>query len=206
METLRSPKQLTGPALGIPSLTFQAWFEAQFGETAWTQLDKIPRLQWMDYLRWYRRVLALPAHNDHSVRAVSPRADGVVELCLDTPAGEQRVRLDASYWPRAATDWAAHTCPTGFASFRLRRAHSSHALDAERLSGKRVAVLGAGLSAMDSAATALEAGAASVDLLIRRQNIPRINKSKGSGNPGIVQPVRLELTIGSGEFAIINAR
>ena len=26
METLRSPKQLAGPALGIPSLTFRAWF------------------------------------------------------------------------------------------------------------------------------------------------------------------------------------
>ena len=54
METLRSPKQLAGPALGIPSLTFRAWFEAQFGEVAWESLDKIPRLQWMDYLRWYR--------------------------------------------------------------------------------------------------------------------------------------------------------
>jgi glycine/D-amino acid oxidase-like deaminating enzyme len=35
METLRSPKQLTGPALGLPALTFRAWFEAQFGTEAW---------------------------------------------------------------------------------------------------------------------------------------------------------------------------
>ena len=34
METLRSPKQLTGPALGLPALTFRAWFEAQFGTDA----------------------------------------------------------------------------------------------------------------------------------------------------------------------------
>src|SRR3546814_19709626 len=27
MRTLRSPKHLAGPALGIPSLTFRAWFE-----------------------------------------------------------------------------------------------------------------------------------------------------------------------------------
>jgi cation diffusion facilitator CzcD-associated flavoprotein CzcO len=59
METLRSPKQLAGPALGIPSLTFRAWFEAQFGPAEWKALDKIPRLQWMDYLRWYRRVLEI---------------------------------------------------------------------------------------------------------------------------------------------------
>ena len=36
METLRSPKHLVGPALGLPSLTFRAWFEAQFGGADWT--------------------------------------------------------------------------------------------------------------------------------------------------------------------------
>jgi 2-polyprenyl-6-methoxyphenol hydroxylase-like FAD-dependent oxidoreductase len=44
METLRSPKQLTGPALGLPALTFRAWFEAQFGAAQWEVLDKIPRI------------------------------------------------------------------------------------------------------------------------------------------------------------------
>ena len=72
METLRSPKQLAGPALGIPSLTFRAWFEAQFGRAEWDALDKIPRLQWMDYLRWYRRVLALPVLNGHRVTDLVP--------------------------------------------------------------------------------------------------------------------------------------
>src|SRR6185312_3114742 len=73
METLRSPKQLTGPALGLPALTFRAWFEAQFGSGAWEALDKIPRLQWMDYLRWYRRVLELEVLNGHAVQAIVPR-------------------------------------------------------------------------------------------------------------------------------------
>ena len=31
METLRSPPELTGPAFQFASLTFRAWFEAQFG-------------------------------------------------------------------------------------------------------------------------------------------------------------------------------
>ena len=39
---------------------------------------------------------------------------------------------------------------------------------------------------MDSAATALEAGAAQVHLLVRRADLPRINKGKGAGNPGFV--------------------
>jgi cation diffusion facilitator CzcD-associated flavoprotein CzcO len=39
---------------------------------------------------------------------------------------------------------------------------------------------------MDSAATALEAGAARVHLLVRRDDIPRINKGKGASSPGFV--------------------
>jgi cation diffusion facilitator CzcD-associated flavoprotein CzcO len=68
----------------------------------------------------------------------------------------------------------------------LRAAHSSDEMDYGTLTAKRVGVIGAGASAMDSAATALEAGAASVDLLIRRPDLPRVNKGKGAGNPGLV--------------------
>jgi len=38
---------------------------------------------------------------------------------------------------------------------------------------------------MDAAAAALESGAARVDLLIRRPDLPRINKGKGAGSPGM---------------------
>jgi FAD-dependent urate hydroxylase len=186
METLRSPKQLVGPALGLPALTFRAWFEAQFGADAWTPLDKIPRLQWMDYLRWYRSVLGLDVRNEHDVRAIVPRADGCVELQIVALAGTARVLarrvvlatgrdgLGGAYVPEFARGLP-----------RERWAHSSDALDESALAGLRVGVVGAGASAMDSAATALEAGAARVDLLIRRADIPRVNKGKGAGNPGL---------------------
>src|SRR5690242_958095 len=81
METLRSPKVLTGPAAGIPSLTFRAWFVAQFGTVAWDALDKIPRPQWMEYLRWYRQVLALPVENGVEVQRIRPH-DGLLALEL----------------------------------------------------------------------------------------------------------------------------
>ncbi|KFA31108.1 monooxygenase, partial [Xanthomonas vasicola pv. vasculorum NCPPB 1381] len=54
MQTLRTPKHITSIDLGVPSLTFRAWWEAQYGSAAWDALDKIPRARWMDYLRWYR--------------------------------------------------------------------------------------------------------------------------------------------------------
>ncbi|HVL58304.1 MAG TPA: hypothetical protein VM491_17540, partial [Burkholderiaceae bacterium] len=41
MQMLRSPKHLTGPDLGIPSLTFRAWYEARFGADGWAQLHKV---------------------------------------------------------------------------------------------------------------------------------------------------------------------
>jgi FAD-dependent urate hydroxylase len=187
METLRSPKQLSGPALGIPSLTFRAWFEAQWGADAWQALDKIPRLQWMDYLRWYRHALQLPVHNGHRVTDIAPQPGGLVRLDMTTPEGQ------GSRWARRVVlatgraglggpllpAWVAqlpHTC----------WAHSSDDFDYDRLKGLRVGVIGGGASAMDSAATALEAGAARVHLLVRRADIPRINKGKGAGNPGFV--------------------
>jgi FAD-dependent urate hydroxylase len=187
METLRSPKQLTGPALGLPALTFRAWFEAQFGKAQWESLDKIPRPQWMDYLRWYRRVLSLDIRNAHDVQRVTPRADQLVELEVHSSMGRQivlarrlvmatgRDGLGGAYVPEIAK-----TLP------RQVWAHSSDPLDYTTLRGKRVGVVGAGASAMDSAATALEAGALSVDMLIRRDDLPRVNKGKGAGSAGMV--------------------
>lgn len=46
MVTLRTPKHLTGLDYGMPSLTFQAYYEARFGAEAWARLDKIPRELW----------------------------------------------------------------------------------------------------------------------------------------------------------------
>lgn len=186
METLRSPKQLTGPALGLPALTFRAWFEAQFGLAAWERLDKIARLQWADYLRWYRRVVGLDVRNGQRVVAVQPQAEGWVRLRVDGPQGEQTVSARhvvlATGRDGLGGPWVP---PLAEQLPRERWAHSADGLQAEWFVGKRVAVVGGGASAMDAAATALEAGAQRVDLLIRREQLPRINRGKGAGSPGM---------------------
>ena len=188
METLRSPKQLAGPALGIPSLTFRAWFEAQFGRTAWDALDKIPRLQWMDYLRWYRQALALPVCNGHRVTDIVPRADALVELTIAAAGRSTRTFARRVVIATGRAGLGGPSVPA-FAERlpRTRWAHSSDDNDYSELHGLRAGVVGGGASAMDSAATALEAGAAHVHLLVRRRDLPRINKGKGAGNPGFVQ-------------------
>jgi len=54
-------------------------------------------------------------------------------------------------------------------------AHSADDIDFRKPAGKRIGILGAGASAFDNAALALEAGAARVDLCFRRSEIPRVN-------------------------------
>lgn len=186
METLRSPKELTGPALGLPSLTFRAWFEAQWGRAAWAALDKIPRLQWMDYLRWYRRVTGAEVRNEHAVTALRPRADALVEVDVQSTGGPRTWLVRRVVLATGRDGLGGPQIPAFMQGVdRSRWAHSSDVLDYATLRGLRVGVVGAGSSAMDSAATALESGAASVDLLVRRADLPRINKSKGSGVPGL---------------------
>lgn len=159
METLRTRKELAGPALGVPSLTFRAWFEAQFGGRAYEDMQLIPREAWMAYMVWYRNVLALPVSNDTTLVNLVLREDGLLDLELQGPEGRARVLarrvilatgLDGLGAPRLPD--VAKTVPARFVR------HSGDVFDISALRGKRVAVVGAGASAMDNAAAALEAG------------------------------------------------
>lgn len=189
METLRSPKQLTGPALGLPALTFRAWYEAQFGRAAWEALGKIPRPMWMDYLVWYRKVLQLPVENEVSLEAILPQG-GLLALTVSGPAGSRTIfarhLVLATGRDGLGGPWAP---PIASGVDRSFWAHSADEIDFAALKGKRVGVVGAGASAMDNAATVLEHGAAGLDLFVRRKELPRINKFTGIGSQGVVHGV-----------------
>src|SRR6185436_8091312 len=43
MHKLRTPKNLPGPELGLPALSFQAWYEARHGAAAYDALERISR-------------------------------------------------------------------------------------------------------------------------------------------------------------------
>lgn len=186
METLRSPKTLHGPALGLPLLTFRAWYTAQWGDEAWAQLDKIPKDQWMDYLVWFRQVLNLPVQNGVRMTHISSAGELIaidVEGAVNTTVYTRKLVLATGRSGLGGTsvpDFLQHID-------RQYWAHSADDIDFAALKDKHVAVIGAGASAMDNAATALEAGAASLDMLIRRPEMPRINKMTGIGSQGVVQ-------------------
>lgn len=191
MQTLRSPKTLAGPCLGIPSLTFRAFYEAQCGEDAFEKMDKIPKDQWMDYLRWYRKVLALPVVNETRVTQVAPAPDDLIAVTLEHNA-QSRVEYCRHLVLATGRSGLGGGATPGFLENIDRKywAHSADDIDFDRLKGKRVVVIGAGASAMDNAASALEAGAGSLDMLIRRKEMPRINKMTGIGSQGVVHGMR----------------
>jgi cation diffusion facilitator CzcD-associated flavoprotein CzcO len=187
MEVLRSPKELIGPSLGFSNLTFRAWFEAQFGRAAWDKVHRIPRLQWMDYLRWYRRMVDVDIANETELIDIDDDSDLVV-LTLRSAAGTARIAARRVVLASGRDGLGGPYVPEMFRGLdRSVCAHSSDDIDFSRLRGKTVGVIGAGASAADCAGEALEAGASRVAMLVRRAALPRINKGMGIGSPGLAQ-------------------
>jgi FAD-dependent urate hydroxylase len=184
MEMLRSPKHLTGPDLGVPSLTFRAWYEARFGLEAWASLHKVWRLDWRDYLLWVRRQVGVPVDGGIRLVSVEP-APGGLALRLAGPADDARIvhvrklvlalgREGSGQPRRPAFPSLAAEAPAA----RGRVFHSMDDVDFASLAGARIGVLGVGASAFDNAGLALEHGAAAVTMFARRARLPQVNKSK----------------------------
>lgn len=201
MLTLRSPKQLTGPDLGVPSLTFRAWYEAQHGTgdistfdaatPGWASLHKIGRVDWRDYLLWVRDAAQIPVENLTRLDSLTDE-DGVAVAQISGPQGTETVRArkiilalgrDGSGAPR----WPSYpslSMQDPLAHGRIF--HTMDNIDFESWRGKTMAVLGAGASAFDNAACALEAGV-TVQQFARRKVMPQINKSKAASFPGFLR-------------------
>jgi len=179
MRNLRSLKDQTGPDLRLPSLTYQSWHEAAFGRADWEAMRWIPKEFWNDYLLWFRRVAGLPVHNGVEAGPISPieTDDGLPALAIETSRGVMRARrVVLATGQEGIGGW---WMPEHVAALpAAHRAHASEMIDFAALRGKVVAVLGAGASAFDNAATALEHGAAEVHLFCRR------------AEPQLVQPYR----------------
>lgn len=180
MRTLRTPKHVTGPDLGIPSLTPRAWYEAQHGDGSWEALGLLPKEDWAAYLAWYRRTLDIPVRADTRVGALAWNAtERAWEIpCTSTTTGETQVlfarRVVLATGIEGSGQWHIPAMIRDALPERLY-AHTRSAIDFRALAGKRVAVLGAGASAFDNAATALEHGAATLHLCFRRPRLVNVN-------------------------------
>ncbi|HEY8332376.1 MAG TPA: NAD(P)/FAD-dependent oxidoreductase [Tardiphaga sp.] len=175
MPTLRSPKHFTGPDLDVPSLTYQSWHEAMFGREHWQQLDRILRQHWVDYLIWFRRVVGVPVRNGCEVLDIKPAADGLLAALVQTAGGMETLHARKIVLATGQEGMGNWMIPEPLAHLPLSLCVNASAdIDFAALRGKQVAVIGAGASAFDNAATALEAGAAEVHLLCRRAEVQLI--------------------------------
>lgn len=184
MALLRTHKNITGPALGFPSLTPRAWYTAKYGAEAWDNLIRIPRTDWQDYLNWYREVLNLPVQNETEVGPLKPDspddAHSLIEVPLNAvgPAGRSGTVYAREVILANGIDGCGAWHIPEIVSANLpedRYVQASTAFDFGTLASKRVTVIGANASGFDAAATALECGASNVDLLVRRTEIPKVN-------------------------------
>ena len=175
MRTLRSPKDYPGPDLGVPSLTYQSWHEARFGERAWRELHLIPTGMWNDYLLWVRRVLGISVRNETALTGIYPDR-GCLRAEVERADGERSHIYARKIVLATGQDgtgrWWMPDCVEALPA--PLRAHAADDIDFEALRGTVVAVLGAGASAFDNAAEALDAGADPVHLFCRRTELQTI--------------------------------
>jgi cation diffusion facilitator CzcD-associated flavoprotein CzcO len=185
MKTLRSPKHLTGPVVGIPNLTFRAWFEAQYGDTAWEELEHIDRPQWMEYLQWYRRISFASIENNVRVNTLRPSLDSVEVNVTHANNRQETFHARQVVLATGREGQSRARIPAPFKELMGSQVqHASAAINFNQLSGKHVAVIGLAASAFDNAATALESKAAKVTLIGRSATLPRLNKMKQTVFPG----------------------
>ncbi len=180
MHTLRTPKHVSGPELGLASLSVRAWYEAKFGVEAWARLGKIPREHWNDYLGWLQRTLGIVVTHEAEVVDIEPLTGEVFAVHAVVAGRPERVLARHVVLATGIEGAGRWQVPAMIADAlpKERYAHTAEAIDFADLAGKRVAVIGAGASAFDNAAMALEAGAASVDLFARRRTLPKVNPNR----------------------------
>lgn len=184
MNLLRTPKTLPGPELGIPALSFQSWYEARHGQDAYAAMDRIPRLDWADYLRWFRHFLQIEVRYRTRLLRIEP-AEGFFRLHLDiggraSVETTRKIVLGTGF----TGNGGAYIPPVLADLPRTLLSHTQDSIDFEGLRGCTVAVVGAAAAAFDAAGVALEHGADAVHLFARRPSIASVPITRLRGYPG----------------------
>ncbi|MGH2507332.1 MAG: NAD(P)-binding domain-containing protein, partial [Ktedonobacteraceae bacterium] len=173
---LRTRKDSTGGLdWGIPNLHFIRWSQTRYGAEYYERIQKIPRHVWADYLDWYTRTVDLPTAYETAVRDIRWIED------------EKLFQLETTQGPVKAEFVVICTGIESAGKYRIPRlieerlpkhvyAHSMMEPQVGHLQGRDVVVIGGGASAFDWANVVLAAGANSVDLMIRRPNLPTAHR------------------------------
>ena len=182
--TLRTPKDVTGGHdWGIPNLNFRRWCAACYGDDYWQRIRYIPRLLWADYLDWYGEILGLPIQHGTDITDIHWQADEQcfwLQTVVDTVPRIQKARfiIFATGLDNAGGKKIPKIVQTSLPEDCYH--HTMDAIDFSTMADRRVVIIGGGASAFDNAILALRAGATSVDLMIRRPQLPNLNRIRWS--------------------------
>ncbi len=169
MHTLRSIKEIPGPALGLPHLTFRAWYEATHND--WDSLHKIPTPLWADYLKWYREVLGIKVQNGYRLSLIIPQ-ENHFKLLFN---GDRTVLARKVVLATGRSGFGGFETPEFAKNFpKSLWYHTGERIDPSLFTAKKVCVVGSGASAFDVSGAALEAGAERVDMLTRKEDIHKV--------------------------------
>jgi cation diffusion facilitator CzcD-associated flavoprotein CzcO len=196
MHQLRTPKTLAGPELGNAALSFRAWYETLNGTAAFDALDRIPTSAWADYLDWFQRVTGTMVRYRTRLVEIEPQGD-LLRLHLEADGAR---RVETARKVVLANGYAGAGGPNVPDFVRALPAdvwtHTTGNIPFETMAGKVVGVVGAGSSAFDAAAVALESGAAEVHMFSRRSYIdyPAPPSPQAAPPPDRGYPNMLELS------------
>jgi FAD-dependent urate hydroxylase len=185
MRTLRTAARAPWPDWDVPAAAPHPWYEAKFGDLAWAALDRFPTGEWHAFLQWYRHAMAVPVRYRTPVHRLTPDADGVTVTTGDgATLRAERVVLATGLEGAGGS----RVPPRLFDALpRHRWAHTHEPVDFTALRGARIGILGGGTGAFDNAATALEAGAATATVHMRRDRMPEISPYRWMEFPAILE-------------------
>lgn len=178
METLRTPKTTTGPDLDIPNLTVRYWYSQKYGSEAWAKLEFIPRLVWHDYLNWFRKVLALPVQFNSFAGPLYWDEENQAYHFTLTENGVQKEIFARKVILATGLEGSGEWMIPQFIKKNLPKSRYSQAawpIDETSVSGKSVAILGAGPNAFDWVLQANQMGAKSIELFSKRDRLTTLH-------------------------------
>lgn len=186
MRTLRSPKHLPGPELGLDALTLRAWYEAKYGEQAYAEILRCGTKVWADYIAWFRASVGIKVRNGTTLESIEPQADRfLLKLRAVGTAHQETTRKIILATGMVGS--GAPNIPASIAALPKETwIHTDDVFDLALYKGLSVGVLGAASSAFDAAATALELGAREVHLFVRNSDLTHVTRIKGMSYPGVL--------------------
>lgn len=171
MQQLRTSKTQAGPEGSNTLLGFRAWYETQHGPEAFDALDRVPRLDWADYLAWFQKTTAMQVNYRTRLIEIEPAGE-LLRLHLQVDGAP---RVETTRKVVLANGYAGAggpSLPDYVRGLPTRLwTHSTGRIPFDTFKGKVIAVVGAGANAFDAAGVALESGAAQVHMYDRRSYV-----------------------------------